>query len=213
VPIIIDITEAGALVPHWRPYRKDEDVQRVYDETLSVGCFQLAQSALENPYNDDLRDFQPNFQRREIQQLWNLEVIELESFLLWNRWWICDDLREDYLPGTDLWDPRVSYIVIRCSNEAKAYLMGAADFNHRSRVRIEEALADHGRAQTAPARLTKGSNYEAKLDAIKVKDEANRKANRKLSFDARARKLVEDGDAPSLSTAKKWLRDLDSRQH
>ena len=86
--------------------------------------------------------------------------------------------------------------------------MGAADFNHRSRMRTEEALADHGRAQTAPARLTKRSKREAKLDAIKVKDGANRKANRKLSFEARARKLVEDGDAPSLSTAKNWLRDV-----
>ena len=67
--------------------------------------------------------------------------------------------------------------------------MRDADYAHRSRVRIEEALADHGRAQTAPARLTKGSKREAKLDAIKVKDEANRKANRKLSLEARARKL------------------------
>ena len=96
---------------------------------------------------------------------------------------------------------------------AKVHLMGEAYNAHRSRVRIEEALADHGRAQTAPARLTKRSKHEAKLDAIKVKDEANRKANRKLSFEARARKLVEGGDAPSLSTAKNWLRDLDSRQH
>ena len=86
--------------------------------------------------------------------------------------------------------------------------MGAADLTHRSRMRTEEALADHGRAQTAPARLTKVSKYEAKLDAIKVKDEANRKANRKLSREARARKLVDSGDARSLSTAKNWLRDL-----
>ena len=41
MPIIIDITGAGGLVPHWRPYRKDEDVQRVYEETLSAGCSSL----------------------------------------------------------------------------------------------------------------------------------------------------------------------------
>ena len=87
MPIIIDITEAGGLVPHWRPYRKDEDVQRVYEETLSAGYSQLAQSDLENrdtqPYI--LFHFQPNFQRPEIQQLWNLEVIELRLLLLWKR--------------------------------------------------------------------------------------------------------------------------------
>ena len=52
MPIIIDITEAGGLVPHWRPYRKDEDVQRVYEETLSAGCSQLAQSDL-GPRHDN----------------------------------------------------------------------------------------------------------------------------------------------------------------
>ncbi len=116
----------------------------------------------------------------------------------------------------DLWTVGMldyDFTFFECTIEAKEHLMREADYAHRSRVRIEEALADHGRAQTAPARLTKGSKYEAKLDAIKVKDEANRKANRKLSFEARARKLVEGGDAPSLSTAKNWLRDLDSRQH
>jgi hypothetical protein len=211
VPIIIDITEAGRLVPHWRPYRKDEDVQRVYDETLSVGCFQLAQSALENPYNDDLRDFQPNFQQREIQQLWNLEVIELRLLALWE--WPCRE--EKVEPGMDGWtgNARHDDNFLDCTILAKTRLM-REDFDaHYIRRMIEYALADHGRAQTAPARLTKGSKYEAKLNAIRVKDEANRKANRKLSFEARARKLVDGGDAPSLSTAKNWLRDLDSRQH
>lgn len=86
MPIIIDITEAGGLVPHWRPYRKEEDVQRVYEGTLSAGCSQLAQSDLGNRDHNNhifLFHFQPNFQRPEIQQLWNLEVIELQLFLLW----------------------------------------------------------------------------------------------------------------------------------
>lgn len=93
---------------------------------------------------------------------------------------------------------------------AIAYLVGAANFN-RSRRRTEKALADHVRAQTAPARLTKAYKHEANLEVIKVKDEANRKANRKLTREARARKLVESGDARNISTAKKWLRELDRR--
>ena len=155
------------------------------------------------------------FSGERIQQLWNLEVIELSAAPpmeasgteIW---------REESSPASDLdgWNAQFhADTSSKCTNEAKTNLMRAATYAHRSRMRIEKALADHGRAQTAPARLTKGSKYEAKLDAIKVKDEANRKANRKLSFEARARKLVEGGDAPSLSTAKKWLRDLDSRQH
>ena len=98
-----------------------------------------------------------------------------------------------------------------CNIKAREHLMREADYAHHTRVGIEAALADHGRAHTAPARLTKVSQKEAKLEAMKVKDEANRKANRKLSREARARKLVESGDAPSLSTAKNYLRDLDSR--
>src|SRR4051794_18426578 len=88
MPIIIDITGTGMsfiidfdfigrgrLVAHWRPYRKDEDVQRVYEETLSAGYGKNIIPAF----------FQPNFQRREFQQLWNLEVIELRLVLLWNK--------------------------------------------------------------------------------------------------------------------------------
>jgi hypothetical protein len=214
VPIIIDITEAGRLVPHWRPYRKDEDVQRVYEETLSAG---YSQSVLENcdlpPWDNDilLFRFQPNFQQREIQQLWNLEVIELRLLALWE--WPCRE--EKVEPGMDGWtgNARHDDNFLDCTILAKTRLMKEAFDAHYIRRMIEYALADHGRAQTAPARLTKGSKYEAKLNAIRVKDEANRKANRKLSFEARARKLVDGGDAPSLSTAKNWLRDLDSRQH
>lgn len=110
MPIIIDITGTGGLVPHWRKYQKDEDVQRVYDETLSAEWSELAQNAFEDRDQHWPDDFQPNFQRREIQQLWNLEVIEVQLFLLWKRWWECDDI-EDYEPGTDCWDPRASYIV------------------------------------------------------------------------------------------------------
>jgi hypothetical protein len=224
MPIIIDITEAG-LVGHWRPYRKDEDVQRVYEGTLSAGYDNISPSC-----------FQPNFQRREIQHLWNLEVIELRLLILWkgrSRGNIWAGQEEEVEPGMDGWTRtirhkpraprcRTSYrgrllpkdlVFHECTIEAKEHLMRGAAYADRSRVMIEEALADRGRAQTAPARLTKRSKREAKLDAIKVKDGANRKANRKLSFEARARKLVEDGDAPSLSTAKNWLRDLDSRQH
>jgi hypothetical protein len=162
-----------------------------------------------------LLSFQPNFQRRKIQELWNLEVVELRLIYLWKlrreKREIWPGCKEEVEPGMDGWDARNDITFRECTIEAKEHLMRDAYHAHRSRVMIEEALANHGRAQTAPARLTKGSKYEAKLDAIKVKDEANRKANRKLSFEARARKLVEGGDARSLSTAKKWLRDLDSR--
>jgi hypothetical protein len=209
MPIIIDITEAGRLVPHWRPYRKDEDVQRVYEETLSAG---YVQSVLENRDQDNdilLFRFQPNFQQREIQQLWNLEVIECRLLHLW-KW---PGREERVEPGMDGWtgNARHDDNFLDCTVLAKGRSMRDAFYAHHIRVMIEYALADHGRAQTAPARLTKGSKYEAKLEAIKVKDDANRKANRKLSRDARAQKLVDSGDARSKSTAKKWLRDLDRR--
>jgi hypothetical protein len=195
MPIIIDITEAGALVPHWQPYRKDEDVQRVYEEVLLAGSL----------------FGRPNFQRREIQYLWNLEVKEVRLLLLWKlrpeKTWQVESGKD-----LDAWNADFACDYDKYTFKAKEFLMVEAYHARRARVKIEEALADK-HARTAPARLTKRSKYAAKLEAIKVKDDANRKANSKLSREARAQKLVESGDARSITTAKKWLRDLDSRQH
>ena len=79
MPIIIDITEAGstcaalAAIPEGRGR-----AARLRGDF--VGC-----ANVRGRQHIAVR-FQPNFQRREIQHLWNLEVIELRLLLLWNVW-------------------------------------------------------------------------------------------------------------------------------